>query len=50
MINKRGPSTLPFGTPLVTGKNDEKALLTQTHWVLSEMKACIQLKVLLTIP
>ena len=39
MINKRGPTTLPCGTPLATGKYDEKALLTQTHWVLSEMKA-----------
>ena len=35
---------------LVAGKKDNNALLLQTHWHLSVMKACIQLKALFVIP
>ena len=48
--NKRGPSILPCGTPLVTGKKDDIALLIQTHWHLFVMKAQIHLKVLFAKP
>ena len=48
-IKNRNPRTLPCGTPLVTGKKDDNALLIQTHWHLSVMKAHIQLKVLFAI-
>ena len=30
-INNKGPSTLPWGTPLITGKIDEKDLSTLTY-------------------
>ena len=48
--NTRGPSIPPCGTPLVTGKKDDIALLIQTHWHLFVMKAQIHLKVLFAKP
>ena len=41
--NKRGPSTLPCGTPLVTLDEDDLVLLTMTCWVLWDRKDWIHL-------
>lgn len=33
-LKRRGPSTLPCGTPVVVGKKDEMLSSIQTHWCL----------------
>ena len=30
--NKTGPNTLPWGTPAMTGKGDDRVQLRNTHW------------------
>ena len=39
--NKRGPRTVPCGTPLTTGALSETALLTMTCWPLSDKNGSI---------
>ena len=41
--NKRGPRTVPCGTPLTTGALSETAPSTMTCWLLSDKKDSIHL-------
>ena len=41
-INKTGPSTLPWGTPLTTREEEEREEPTRTDWVLLHRNAMIQ--------
>ena len=49
-INKTGPRTVPYGTPLVTGLGVEVSPSSSTRWVLSFRKAVIQARLLLRTP
>ena len=50
ITNSIGPSTLPWGMPLVTAADADRASLTLTHCVLFERKDLIHPSILLVIP